>query len=106
ETEVQKYGAGLRQHDVSGLQIAMDHPPLVRRGERLCDLNRVTQHEVEGQPLLREPAGERLPLQILQDQERDAVVLADVVDRTNVRMAERRQRFRLALESLSAFGIV
>ena len=47
----------------------------------------------------REPLGQRLALEPLHDQEVDAVLVADVVERADVRVIERRDRARLALEA-------
>ena len=43
--------------------------------------------------------GQRLALEKLHDEKRRAVVLADVVERADVRMLELRERARFALEA-------
>ena len=77
----------------------MDDPCAVRALERVGDLDPVAQHSFERQRAAREPVGERLAFEVLHDQVVDAVLLADVVERADVRMAERGDRLRLALEA-------
>jgi hypothetical protein len=46
-----------------------------------------------------EPRGERLPFQVLHDEEIDPVLAADVVERADVRVVQRGDRARLAIEA-------
>ncbi len=83
----------------------MDDPLLVGGGEAFRDLQRV----VDGL-LLRNRAGvelpaQRLAFQKLHDGVGDAVLVAEVVDREDVRMRERRDRLRLSLEPRERLGI-
>ena len=48
---------------------------------------------------------QRLPFEILEHEEVDAVLMPDVVQRADVRMIERRDRARLALEALAQLRI-
>ena len=49
ETEIEQLRSGAREHDVAGLEVAMDDALLVRRGERAChldgDLERLVERE-------------------------------------------------------------
>ncbi len=87
-----------RNEEILGLQIPVDDALLMGRGEALGDLERV----VHGL-LLRNRTGvelpaQRLAFQKLHDGVRDAVLVAEVVNREDVGMRERRDRLRLALE--------
>ena len=52
----------------AGFRVAMDDALLVRRFERLCDLSRDRQRFVEGNRPLRNPIGERRPVDQLHDE--------------------------------------
>ena len=97
--------AVLRDEHVLGLQVAVDDALLVRGGEAVGDLER----EVDGL-LLRdrpavEPLAQRLALQQLRDGVGDAILRAEVVDREDVRMRQRRDGLRLALEARERVGV-
>ena len=59
-----------------------------------------------GSGALLEPLRERLAFDQLQHQERLAVGLLEAVDRADVRVVERREHLRLALEARQALGVV
>jgi hypothetical protein len=97
---------GARDEDVVGLQVPVDDPALVRRGEALRDLQAV----VDRLPLRKlstavEPSLQRLSFEQLRDRVGNAVVPAEVVDREDVRVRERGDRQRLALEARQGVGI-
>ena len=100
EAEVEELRPRLRDHDVAGLQIAMDDPGPVRLVERIRDLNTVAQNLLERQRPFRQFVRQRFALEQLHHQ----VVLADVVQRADVRVIERRDRLRLTLEALREFS--
>ncbi len=52
------------------------------------------------------PGGERFALEVLHDEEIDAAFVTDVVQRADVRIAQRRNRARLAFEPLLHLGVV
>ena len=82
-----------RQHDVARLQVAMDDPRAVRLVERVRDLNRERQGLVERHRAFpSQPVRERLAFEILHHQEVDAILVADVVQRADVRMIQRGDR--------------
>ena len=78
--------------DVGGLQVAMRDASLVRGFQRVGDLPRDAQSFIERHRPFR-----RFALDVLHHQ----VIWADVVQRANVGMIQRRDRARLLLE---AFG--
>ena len=100
QPEIEQLRARLRQHDVAGLQVAMDDAFAMRLVERVRNLNPKLQRLVERQCALRQSLGQRLALQVLHDQEVDAVLTTDVVDVADVRMTQGRECLGLALESL------
>jgi len=101
ETEVENLDALVfRQEKVLRFEIAMDDAFLVRRGHPPRGLERDLDR-----PLLREgpgfePVAQRLSLEELRDGVRDALVEAEIVDREDVRVGERRDSLGFALESL------
>ena len=94
-----------RDLDVGRLQIAMDDAVLVRRFERLGNLPRDRQRFVDGQRAARDPVGERVALDQLQDERVDVAAVLEPVDRRDVRMVERGQHLRLAPEAREAIRI-
>ena len=105
QPEVEQFGARLSQHDVGGLQVSVDDARAMRGDERVSDGDRVLKglfhrHRPTGQPVRQ-----RLPFEQLHDQEVDPVGLAQVVKHANVRMVQRGNGLRLALESFSPRGV-
>ena len=84
----------------------MDDARAMRRVERARDLHRNPQRLVERQRAFRQTIGERLAFDQFQHQRVDAVALFDPVDRADMRMVERREHPRFALETGQAIGIV
>ena len=105
EPEVEQLRAGLGQHDVGGLEIAVDDALPMRLVEGVGDLGRDLQRLVERERPLLEAGGERLPVEMRHDEEVRAVGVADVVDAADMRMIERRDGARLALEPRAQVGI-
>ncbi len=97
--EVHQLGACLRQHDVGRLQIAMDDARAMRFVERIGDVDRVRHRFVERQRSISQPRGQRFSLDQFHHQEVDAVVLADVVQRADVRMVQCGDGLGFALEA-------
>ena len=91
--------------EILGLQVAMDDALPVRGGETPGNLERVV-HSL----LLRDRTGvelpaQRLPLEKLHHGVGDTRLRSEVEDGQDVRMRERRDRFRLALEAGPRVGI-
>ena len=74
--------------------------------QRVGDLDGVAQHLVGRQRPRRQPRGERLAFEILHHQEVGVTLLADVMERADVRMVQAGDRLRLTLEALSEIRIV
>jgi len=77
----------------------MDDAGAMRAIERIGDLDAVTNDVRERQRPARDALGERLAFEQLHHQIAAAVVLADVVQRADVRMVELRDRARFPLEA-------
>ena len=86
-----------------GLRSRWTMPCAVRRVERVGDLDRRSRSACVGrQRALAEAVRQRLALEQLHDEVVGPVLVADVVERADVRVVERRDRPRLALEALRA----
>jgi hypothetical protein len=77
----------------------------VRGGEPLRDLERVFERLSLRDGTFGEPLPERLADEELHDRVGPASVPSDVVDAEDVRVGERGDRFRLALEALEGRGV-
>ena len=105
EAEVQKLDARFRQHDVPGLQVPMDDAVPVSRLESFGDLDSELQDLIRRERTLLQPFREALPFEQLHDEEVDAVLAADVMERADVRVGERGDRPGFPLEALAQLGI-
>ena len=94
----------LRDEDVLGLDVAVDDPLLVRRGEAVRDLDGVVDGLLRRQGRA-ELLAERFALQKLRDDERAALVRADVVDDEDVGVIELGGGASFLLEARKAVGI-
>ena len=83
----------------------MDDVRAVRRIERVGDLHGQFQQRLVCEWAGLQALGERLAFQVLDDKEVGAIVLADVVECTDVGMGERGDRFGFAREALPLLGI-
>ena len=88
EAEVEQLRSRRGQHDVARLEIAMDDVRAVRMGECARDLHAEPEDVGRRQHAARQPIVQRLTLEILHDDERLAVVVANVVQRADVGMAQ------------------
>ena len=77
----------------------------MRARERLRQGRRVLQRLGERQRPAGQPGAERLAVEVLHDEELEAVLLPDVVERADVRMVEPRDGAGLALEALAPIGL-
>ena len=84
----------------------MDDPVLMGFFERLGDLLRDVDRFVDGNRPTFEPRGEILALDQLEHQKRLAVRFLEAVDGGDVRVVERGEQVRLALETREALGIL
>ena len=97
--------AVLRDEEVLGLQVPVDDALLVGGGEALRDLERVVHGLLLRNRARVELPAQRLAFQKLHDGVGDAVLVAEVVNREDVGMRERRDGLRLALEPGERVGI-
>ena len=88
------------------LDVAVDDPGGVRRLQRVGDLDRERQQQIDLERAPGDAMLQRRPVEELHDEERAAVVLADIVDGADVGVVQRRCGARLAAESLQGLGIV
>ena len=101
EAEVEDLGMTLTgDEDVGRLDVPMDDPLRVGLGEGIGYLDAPLDDPVVGDRLPRDLVFERLPFEQLHGDERDAVVLIDLVDGADVGVVERRGGSRLAQEAL------
>ena len=107
EAEVENLDDSIpRQEDVFGLEVAMHHSPLVRRGEPLRDLKRVLERFAHRKVGGVQPLPQRLALQQLHHRIRDSPLLANVVNREDVRVRQGRDRLRFPFESGKRIGVL
>ena len=84
----------------------MNDALLVRRFERLRDLPRDRQRLVERNRASRDPSASVVALDQLQDERvRSPSSFLEPVDAADVRMVQRREHLRFALEAREAIGI-
>jgi hypothetical protein len=83
----------------------MDYSSAVGFVERVGDLNRVPKSMISRQGALRETIGKRVAFDEFHHQVVDPILLADVIERADVRVIQTRGRASFALESLAYFGI-
>ena len=107
EPEVEHLHGAVGAHlDVGGLQVAVDDAVLVRGLERLGNLTRDRQRVLERQRPLRDAGAQIVTLDEFHDQRGGVPGLLEAVDLRDVRMVERGERPRLALEARQPLGIV
>jgi hypothetical protein len=82
----------------------VDDAVTVRVIERVGHLSGNTQQLTDRQRATHQAMFQRLALDALEHEKRQPLVVAYVVQRTNMRMPQRRERPRLAIEPLSAGG--
>ena len=83
----------------------MDDAGFVRGVERIGNLARVAKRLVDANGPTRDPIGERLAVDELENQRRRAGVIVDAVNRRDIGMIERREHARLTLEAHQAVGV-
>ena len=83
----------------------MNDPRPMRRIERLAHFHADPQGLLQRNRAASQPVGQRFALQILHHQKIDAVLMPHVVQRADTRMIQRRNRARLAVESLSQLRV-
>jgi hypothetical protein len=106
EAEVQHFNGSIgSQLDIRRFEIAMDDALLVRRFEGFCDLLRDGQRLVERDGAAPQPLRQVVALDKFHHEGLDALGVLQPVDGCNVRMIERGEDFRFALEPRDAFRV-
>jgi hypothetical protein len=108
ETEVEQLRAAGGEHDVGGLHVAMDHAVTMSLIEGIGDLDGVPKGFLQGQRVVATPAqprGQCFALEIFHHEVVGAVVPADVVNGTDVRVIEAGNRPGFAAEPLAPRGV-
>ena len=90
--------------DVRRLDVAVEDARRVRRVQRVDDLERDADRVCLRHGRAGDHPVERAALEVLHRDERAAVRLADVVDRADAGMVQRRGRFRFAVEAIAGTG--
>ena len=85
--------------DVRRLDVSVRDAFNVCRLQRIGNFNSQLQQDIHLQRPPGNPLPQRLPLQILHGNERSALVLANLVNRADVRMIQRRSRPRFPAET-------
>jgi hypothetical protein len=97
--------SALGQEDVRGLDVAMDDALRVRRLQPVGNLNAQFENLIGSHRLARYPMAEGLALQQFHHEEGRAIMLADIVQGTDVRVTQAGNGLRFALEAGTAVGI-
>jgi hypothetical protein len=107
EAEVEELGVAARaDKNVCRLDVAVDDIRGMGGVQCVGDLDPQLQHRIKSEWTVGESVLQRRALQILHGDERSSVLFADVVDRANVRVVERRRRLRFAREPAQRLGIL
>ena len=86
ETEIEQLRPSVGEHDVAGLEIAMDDPLAVRRAERARNRDGDLECLVKRERAFLDAGGESLALEVLHGDEGPATVFSKVINRADVRM--------------------
>ena len=106
KTEVEKLHPGRRMdHDIAGLQIAVNHAGFVSGGECVRYLNRVLERSIQGQRTAAKHGRQRLTCDVFKDDIFDRAIAADIVDCTDVGVVQCRNGACLALCTGAEFRI-
>ena len=106
EAEVQHLHGAIRPElDVGGFQIAVDDALLVRRLEGAGHLQRNRHRFVERDRAPGDAIGERRSFDQLEHERGASRLFLDAIDRGDVRMIERCEELRLAVETRQPLGI-
>ena len=106
QTEVEDFDSSiLGDEDVLRLQVPVDDPFFMRRSEPACDLRRIVERFAHRQRRRRHPLTKIPTFQQLGDDIRPAFVRAEIVDRQNTGMVQRRCGPCLLLEPPQQVGV-
>ena len=107
EAEIENFGvAAGGDKNICRFDIAMDDIFRVSRFEGIGNLNSQREDIFERHGAASDAFFKRLAVEILHDDEGAAVFFADIVNRADIRMIERRRRLRFTAESLEGLAIL
>ena len=92
QTEIEQGDAGPGQHDVPGLQIAVEHAAAMRLGERVGDLDPVPQRLIERERPFARRAARVSPSRNSITRKSTVAFTAHVEDVADMRVTECRER--------------
>ncbi len=100
QSEVEELGSAAGEHDVAGLEVAVDDSLAMRGVESAGDLDGDAEGFFDGQRSFAEACFEGFSFEMLHDEEVDGVFAADVVEGADVRVIEAGDGSGFALEAL------
>ena len=106
QAEIEQLRAVLREHDVRGLQVAMDDAGTMRRSESIGQLYRTLQRVVQRQPAVRQPLRQRLALDVLHHEHGTPLVPGKFEERAHPRMAQRGKGAGFTVEAIFCIRFV
>ena len=101
EAEIEQLRTRRCEHDVARLQVAVNEALAVGVIERIGDLRSICQQFLRRQRSAGEAIVQRFTFQVLHDEEGNPVLLANIEQRTDVRMMERRDCAHFGFESVA-----
>jgi hypothetical protein len=106
EAKVEHLHRAIRpQFDIGRLQVAVNDAAFMRRFQRLGDLSRDGHRFLQSHRSLRDPIGERQPIDKLQNERARTAGVFDAVNMRDMGMIERGEHFRLTLKPRQAIAI-
>ena len=82
----------------------MNHSASVSLFESFANLDSVFQNLFGGQWTFKQTIGQRLAFQIFHDEKTDPVLLADIIEKADVGMTQRRDSTGFPIEALLGLG--
>src|SRR5437016_386094 len=98
DPEIEELRSHRRQHDVGRLEVAMNDALAVRRIQSVSYLYRAPHQRAAVHRPVLQSLGKRVAFQVLHHEEVDALLAADVIQRTDLGVIEAGDRSRLAFE--------
>ena len=105
EAKVQHLHAPVRQHDVTGFQVAVRDPVLVRGSDGVGEGDCYIENAIEGPSAGWDELGERLPAHELHRDKPHAATIFDRVDCDDIGVIDGGDGLRFALKALAELGI-
>src|SRR5437773_4150420 len=94
ESKVEELHAAGRDHDIGWLQVSVNYAVAMRMVQGVGDFRSATQRIAERERATRDSLRKRPALHVLHHEIGRAVLVADVIESADVRMAERGNRTR------------